>query len=70
MQAAAAEVAPRQLREALEFPPDTGPSDWGPIPYLPEPDVLVQNMEAQWGDLDSYRGLNSTATGKSLQACA
>ena len=25
--------------------------------------MLVQNMEGQWGDLDSYRGLNSTATG-------
>ena len=64
-QAAAAEVGTRQLRQALEFPPETGPSDWGPIPYLPEPDVLVQNMESQWGALDAYRGLNSTATGGS-----
>ena len=62
-QAAAAEMGTRQLRQALEFPPETGPSDWGPIPYLPDPDVLVQNMESQWGDLDAYRGLNSTAAG-------
>ena len=60
---AAAEVDRHALREALTFPPDSGPSDWGPLPYLPDPDVLVQRMEAQWGDLGSYRGLNSTATG-------
>ena len=60
---AAGEVSAQQLREALEFPPDTGPSDWGPLPYLPDPDVLVQRMEGQWGDLSSYRGINSTGSG-------
>ena len=58
-----AEIAPRELREALAFPEDYGPSEWGPIPYLPDPDFLVQRMESQWGDLLSYRGISTSAAG-------
>lgn len=35
----------------------------GPIPYLPDPDILVRRMEKTWGDLDRYRGIQSTAKG-------
>jgi magnesium chelatase subunit H len=60
---AAAEISPSQLREMLTFPPDWGPTEWGPIPYLPDNDVLVKRMEAQWGNLNAYRGINSTMNG-------
>lgn len=35
----------------------------GPIPFLPDPDILVRRMEKTWGDLDRYRGIQSTAKG-------
>ena len=38
----AAEISPQQLRSALTYPPAFGPTEWGPIPYLPDPDLLVQ----------------------------
>ena len=59
-----AEVSPKELREALSFPEGWGPSEWGPIPYLPDPDFLIQRMEGQWGSLLSYRGLATSAKGK------
>ncbi|KAK9811539.1 hypothetical protein WJX72_005618 [[Myrmecia] bisecta] len=65
-QAAAAEVSPAQLKRHLTYPSDWGPTEWGPIPFLPDPDVLVANMERQWGDLDRYRGINTSAKGNSL----
>jgi magnesium chelatase subunit H len=52
---AAAEVSPKQLSDLLTFPASWGPSEWGPIPYLPSEDVLVKRMEKQWGALASYR---------------
>ena len=61
-----AEVSPKELREALAFPEGWGPSEWGPIPYLPDPDFLVQRMEDQWGSLLSYRGLATSAKGTRL----
>ena len=65
--AVAAEVTPAELREHLTFPSEWGPSEWGPIPFLPPPDILLRRMENQWGNLDSYRGLATTAKGaKSL----
>ena len=62
-QAIAAEVTPRELRDQLTFPPAFGATEWGPIPFLPDPDLLVQRMEAAWGDLDRYGGISTTAAG-------
>ena len=61
--AVAAEVSPSQLRQSLSFPPTFGPTEFGPIPFLPDPDLLVQRMEAAWGQLERYRGINTTAQG-------
>ncbi|WIA37068.1 hypothetical protein OEZ86_014043 [Tetradesmus obliquus] len=61
--AAAAEISPSQLRSMLTFPATWGPTEWGPMPYLPDDDVLVKRMEAQWGSLNAYRGINSTMSG-------
>ena len=66
----AAGVTSKQLKDALTYPAEWGPSDWGPIPFLPEPDILVNNMEASWGDLDSYRGISTSASGASSLAVA
>ena len=66
--AVAAEVSPRDLREALMFDEHWGPTEWGPIPFLPKPDLLVENMEKSWGELYSYRGICSTAKGDLLVA--
>ena len=50
--AVAAEVSPQQLRGALTFPPAYGPTDWGPIPFLPDPDLLVQvRLAPRWSCL-------------------
>ena len=35
----------------------------GPMPFLPEHDVLVRRMESAWGALESYNGL-ATVPGK------
>jgi hypothetical protein len=48
-------VTSARLKEQLTFPPEWGPTEWGPIPFLPDNDVLVKRMEAQWGELRSYR---------------
>jgi magnesium chelatase subunit H len=45
---ACADVSVAQLKEWLTFPSRWGPTEWGPIPFLPEPDVLVARMEANW----------------------
>jgi len=34
-QAAAAEVSPKRLKEWLAFNPLWGPTEWGPVPFLP-----------------------------------
>lgn len=57
------EVSAKELRAMLSFPADWGPDQWGPLPYLPDSDVLVRRMERQWGDLDKYRGIMTTARG-------
>eukprot|EP00878_Enallax_costatus_P008487 GHUV01008871.1.p1 GENE.GHUV01008871.1~~GHUV01008871.1.p1 ORF type:complete len:841 (+),score=266.38 GHUV01008871.1:478-3000(+) len=66
VQPAAAEVSPQHLRDLLTFPHTWGPTEWGPIPYLPDEDALVRRMERQWGNLLSYRGINSTTRGTLL----
>ena len=45
-------VPPRDLKAWLTFPSAWGPTEWGPLPFLPPADILVRRMEAQWGDLD------------------
>jgi hypothetical protein len=42
-------------QEWLTYPPEWGPNEWGPLPYLPDHDVLVKRMEKQWGELRAYR---------------
>lgn len=49
--AAADDVPASQLRDWLSFPPSWGPTEWGPIPFLPPGDILVRRMESNWGDL-------------------
>jgi len=59
-------VEPHELREWLTYPEDWGPTEWGPIPFLPSKDLLVRKMTSQWGDLESYRGLRTTAKGQPM----
>lgn len=47
----AAGVTPNQLKEWLTFPESWGPTEWGPIPFLPDNTLLVDRMENQWGDV-------------------
>jgi hypothetical protein len=35
----------------------------GPIDFLPSADLLVRNMERQWGEVDRYRGIATSAAG-------
>jgi magnesium chelatase subunit H len=63
VEVAGANVSPAQLKKWLAFPKSWGPTEWGPIPFLPEPDILVRKMEAAWGPLENYLGL-ATAPGK------
>jgi len=63
-------VSPKRLRELLTYPVGWGPSEWGPISFLPQHDLLVANMERQWGDLDKYRGLSTSAKGETSSAQA
>lgn len=42
--AAAADVSPKQLKEHLTFPQTWGPTEWGPISFLPQHDVLVSSL--------------------------
>lgn len=63
----AADVSPKRLKELLTFPSRWGPTEWGPIPFLPEADVLVQRMEHQWGELGKFRaGLSTSANGDAV----
>jgi len=59
VRAVADEVAPKQLAAWLRFDPSWGPSEWGPLPYLPDNDALVARMEAQWGDLSKHAARNA-----------
>ncbi|KAI8464745.1 MAG: CobN/magnesium chelatase [Monoraphidium minutum] len=60
--AVGAEVTAGRLKEMLSFPKDWGPTEWGPMPFLPDSDVLVRRMEAQWGPLDKYHGIATTGS--------
>ena len=56
-----------RLKEYLTFDETWGPSEWGPMPFLPAPDLLVTKMEGAWGDLAKYRsGLSTTTSGEAV----
>lgn len=42
----------------------------GPIPFLPENDILVRRLEKQWGELGSYQGIRCALGGELLACCA
>ena len=50
----------------MRLPAHYTPIVAGPIPFLPDKDVLVQRLERQWGELGRYRGLSITAKGDCL----
>lgn len=50
-----AEVTPKQLKSMLKYPRQWGPNEWGPIPFLPSNNILVDRIEKQWGELGRYR---------------
>jgi len=62
--AAGADVTASELKEWLRFPQEWGPTEWGPMPYLPSPDALVESMERNWGPLERYSGIRTTASGE------
>ena len=67
VRAVATDIDAARLKDMLTFPSEWGPTEWGPIPFLPESDILVQKMEAQWGDLAKYRaGLSMSSGGASV----
>ncbi len=41
VQPMAQEIPGKALSEMLMFPEGWGPTEWGPIPFLPTPDILV-----------------------------
>jgi len=57
------DVSPSRLKEWLEYPREWGPSEWGPQPTLPDSKFLLKNLEKQWGSLDAYQGLGTSADG-------
>ena len=46
LRAAAADMTPKQLKEHLTFPQTWGPTEWGPISFLPDHDILVSASAA------------------------
>ena len=42
--AAAADMTPKQLKDHLTFPQTWGPTEWGPISFLPDHDILVSAL--------------------------
>ena len=61
---AASEVSPGELRDWLSFPKSWGPTEWGPIPFLPESSALSDRLESQWGDLGNPSHLSVSSEGK------
>lgn len=49
------EISPMELKSMLKYPRQWGPNEWGPIPFLPSNDILVDRLEKQWGELGRYR---------------
>lgn len=68
-QVVGADIDSTRLKEFLTFDESWGPNEWGPMPFLPSPDILVKKMENAWGDLGKYRsGLSTTTSGNSVVA--
>ncbi|WPT13938.1 Magnesium-chelatase subunit H [Picochlorum sp. SENEW3] len=68
-QVVGADIDSKRLKEFLTFDESWGPNEWGPMPFLPSPDILVKKMENAWGDLGKYRsGLATTTSGNSVVA--
>ncbi len=64
---AGTDMVAERLKEYLTFDEAWGPTEWGPMPFLPAPDILVTKMEAAWGDLGKYRsGLSTTTSGEAV----
>ena len=59
----ASEVSPAQLRDWLTFPRSWGPTEWGPIPFLPDASILAQKVESQWGNLGNPSHLSVSGEG-------
>jgi len=60
-------ISAKQLRSYLTFDESWGPNEWGPMPFLPSPDILVRKMQKAWGDLGQYRaGLSTAVNGDSV----
>ena len=53
------DVSAATLRSWLTLPDTWGPGEWGPVPTLPPPDLLVSRMERAWGSLDTYTGIRA-----------
>ena len=61
------DMVAEQLKEYITFDETWGPNEWGPLPFLPSPDILVNKMEAAWGDISKYRaGLSTTTSGNAV----
>jgi magnesium chelatase subunit H len=66
---AGTDMVAERLKEYLTFDEAWGPTEWGPMPFLPAPDLLVTKMEAAWGDLGKYRsGFSTTTSGEAVVA--
>lgn len=50
------EVLASRLKGYLRYPEEWGPTEWGPIPFLPSNNILIEKLEKQWGNLNSYKG--------------
>lgn len=62
----AADISPAALKDYLTFPQGYGPTEWGPIPFLPDSRILVQRLEKQWGELGKYRGICTSNNGDAV----
>lgn len=61
------DIVSEQLKNYITFDESWGPNEWGPLPFLPSPDILVKKMESAWGDISKYRaGLSTTTSGKAV----
>lgn len=61
------DMVAEQLKKYITFDESWGPNEWGPLPFLPSPDILVNKMESAWGDISKYRaGLSTTTSGHAV----
>lgn len=61
------DMVAEELKKYISFDESWGPNEWGPLPFLPSPDILVNKMESAWGDISKYRaGLSTTTSGNAV----